>query len=72
MFVDLKKLGACCRDFRKDLGVSQEIVGQEIGYTNQSISWFELGRNDSFTILAWYFYNGLKFEDLKKSGVFKE
>ena len=72
MFVDLKKLGACCREFRKDLGVSQEIVGQEIGYTNQSISWFEKGKNDSFTILAWYFYNGLKFEDLKKSGVFKE
>ena len=72
MFVDLKKLGACCRDFRKELGVSQEVVGQEIGYTNQSVSWFELGRNDSFTILAWYLYNGLRLDDLKESGVFKE
>ena len=69
--IDLVRLGLTCKEFRKSLGVPQTVVANETNYTNQSISYFEQGKNDSFSILAWYLQNGLTIDDLIKGGAIR-
>lgn len=66
--MNLYNLGKVCKEHRKVLGVSQDVVAKETGYTRQNISKFENGNNINVIILAWYFINGLTVEDLKKGG----
>ena len=72
VMINLKKLGKCCRDYRKTLGISQTTVAEEIHYTTQAVSHFEKGNNDSFSLVSWYLLHGLTFDDLVNGGVFNE
>lgn len=58
----LVDLAARCRDLRLLLGKTQREVADEIGYTRQNISLFELGKNPSLDILMWYVRHGLVLE----------
>lgn len=64
--MNLYNLGKVCKEHRKALGVSQDIVANETGYTRQNISKFENGNNINVIILGWYFNNGLTIDDLRK------
>lgn len=68
LIMNLYNMGQVCREHRKILGLSQDVVANETGYTRQNISKFENGNNINVIILAWYFNNGLTIEDLKKGG----
>lgn len=70
VMTNLEKLGKCCRDYRKALGISQTTVAKEIHYTTQAVSHFEKGNNDSFSLLSWYLIHGLTLNDLANGGVF--
>ena len=66
--MNLYNLGKVCKAHRKILGVSQDMVASETGYTRQNISKFENGNNINVMILSWYLNNGLTIEDLRKGG----
>lgn len=66
--MNLYNLGKVCKEHRKILGVSQEIVADETGYTRQNISKFENGNNINVIIFAWYLNNGVTIDDLRKGG----
>ena len=57
----LKEIGQKCKEFRKNIGVSQRDVARDLCYTSENISAFENGRNDNAIILLWYIKNGLDF-----------
>jgi len=61
---DLKKLGKLCKRYRRGIGKTQLQVAFDIDYSVVTVSNFECGRNDSFTIFLWYIKNGLKVENV--------
>lgn len=54
------KIGQKCANFRRLIGVSQQQVADELGYTRTNISMFENGKNYNMTILLWYLKRGLE------------
>lgn len=67
--IDLKTIGARCKEYRLTLGVLQYHVANDIGYSLENISAFETGRNDNSRILLWYFNHGMTIDYLMKGGV---
>lgn len=65
MLMNLKELGARCKQYRESIGLYQYHVAEETGYSTENISAFETGRNDNSRILLWYFMHGMKAEYLK-------
>ena len=53
-------IGQKCANFRRLIGISQQQVADELGYTRTNISMFENGKNYNMTILLWYLKRGLK------------
>ena len=47
-------IGQKCANFRRLIGISQQQVADELGYTRTNISMFENGKNYNMTILLWY------------------
>lgn len=64
MLINLKDLGARCKQFRVERGYYQSHVAQETGYTSENVSAFETGRNDNARILLWYLAHGMTIEEL--------
>ena len=53
-------IGQKCANFRRLIGISQQQVADELGYTRTNISMFENGENYNMTILLWYLKRGLE------------
>lgn len=53
-------IGQKCANFRRLIGVSQQQVADDLGYTRTNISMFENGKNYNMTILLWYLKRGLE------------
>ena len=53
-------IGQKCANFRRLIGMSQQQVADELGYTRTNISMFENGKNYNMTILLWYLKRGLE------------
>lgn len=64
MIIDLKVLGARCKEFRVNKGYYQYHVAMDTGYTVENISAFETGRNDNSRILLWYILHGMTIDDI--------
>lgn len=58
--MDSLTIGQKCANFRRLIGVSQQQVADELGYTRTNISMFENGKNYNMTILLWYLKRGLE------------
>lgn len=58
----IKFVGARCRTFRQSIGLKQEVVAKETGYSVETVSGFENGRNNNASILLWYIAHGMEFE----------
>ena len=54
------EIGQKCANFRRLIGISQQQVADELGYTRTNISMFENGKNYNMTILLWYLKRGLE------------
>lgn len=66
MIIDLKNLGAKCKEYRLSMGILQIHVAEETGYSLENISAFETGRNDNARILLWYLLHGMTIDYLMK------
>ena len=53
-------IGQKCANFRRLIGISQQQVADELGYTRTNISMIENGKNYNMTILLWYLKRGLE------------
>ena len=53
-------IGQKCANFRRLIGISQQQIADELGYTRTNISMFENGKNYNMTILLWYLKRGLE------------
>lgn len=58
--MDSLTIGQKCANFRRLIGVSQQQVADDLGYTRTNISMFENGKNYNMTILLWYLKRGLE------------
>ncbi len=63
---DLGILGAACRRYRQERGISQREIAIDLGMYDSTISRFEQGASDSAYILLWYFRNGFTLADLMR------
>ena len=61
--MNLVELGTKCKELREQLGYFQSDVADEIGYSKETISSFECGRNNNATILFWYIQHGLNINE---------
>ena len=59
--MDLKALGAACREFRNTLGYTQLKVSEDTGISREVISDFENGRSKNVVILDWYLKKGFEY-----------
>ncbi len=66
--LDLKTIGARCKEYRLTLGILQYKVAQDTGYSLENVSSFETGRNDNARILLWYFTHGMTIDYLVNGG----
>lgn len=57
--IDLKEIGARCKEFRLSMGILQIRVAEDTGYSLENVSKFETGRNDNYRILLWYLEHGI-------------
>lgn len=64
LIIDLKEMGAKCKEFRISAGMLQIDVANETGYSLENISAFENGRNDNSRILLWYLAYGMNVNEL--------
>lgn len=55
-----KKIGLKCKMFRKNLGIKQEQVANEIGCTQSLVSQFENDKCKNLIIFLWYLEHGLE------------
>lgn len=53
-----KEIPLLCGKFRKMLGITQEAMSAEVGYSKETISGFENGRNNNMEIFLWYLDKG--------------
>lgn len=58
--MDSLTIGQKCANFRRLIGISQQQVADDLGYTRTNISMFENGKNYNMTILLWYLKRGLE------------
>ena len=65
LYDELQIIGQECQNHRRRINIRQEQVGDEIGYSKQTISQFENGHNNNLYIFAWYLMNGLNTDRLK-------
>lgn len=52
-------IGKLCQEYRKDKGITQKDVAEDLGYTIANISKFEHDKNHNYDILLWYINHGL-------------
>lgn len=62
---DLTAIGARCQEFRKSAGYAQWCVARDTGYSIETISSFERGRNDNGIILLWYIAHGMTYDEIR-------
>lgn len=60
---NLKDLGHACQLLRELLGASQVDVARETGYSKETVSAFETGRNNNARVLLWYVRHGFRVVD---------
>lgn len=71
--MNLKLIGKKCQEFRLSLGYTQEDVGNCIGYSRETISMFENGKNDNLIIFLWYITMGMSVSTiLSDMGVYND
>lgn len=58
--LDLERIGAACRKFRKERGISLYEVARNVCTSQCNVSMFEAGKNDSATIYNWYLEMGMR------------
>lgn len=56
---ELKIIGQRCQEFRAQHNYLQSKVAEDTGYSIESVSAFENGRNDCTKIFLWYVARGL-------------
>lgn len=61
----LYRLGVYCGDFRRSQGATQISVAVDTGYSVETISSFECGRNNNLTIFLWYVVHGLDVSKIR-------
>ena len=59
---NLKELGSACQRLRELLGSSQIDIANETGYSKETISAFETGRNNNARVLLWYIQHGFRVD----------
>lgn len=59
---NLKELGSACQRLRELLGASQIDIANETGYSKETISAFETGRNNNARVLLWYIRHGFRVD----------
>jgi len=52
--IDKKMLGESCRNFRKQLNITQEDFADAAGVTRQTVINFENGKSNSFKLLEYF------------------
>lgn len=57
-----KELGALCKAYRERLCLKQSDVAADVGYSKETVSAFETGRNNNALIFCWYVRHGFKLE----------
>lgn len=62
--MNLKIIGKKCKEFRMSLGYTQDYVGYSIGYSRETISMFENGKNDNLLIFLWYVSMGMDISNI--------
>lgn len=62
--MNLKIIGKKCKEFRMSLGYTQDDVGYSIGYSRETISMFENGKNDNLLIFLWYISMGMDISNI--------
>lgn len=67
--ISLKQIGYVCYSFRRIKGYRQKDIADDLGMSEQSISLFENGKNNSATILLWYIRHGLTINEIAKGEV---
>lgn len=60
----LNIIGARCREYRTRIDKYLYDVAFDTGYSLETVSGFEHGRNNNGIILLWYIKNGLTIEEL--------
>lgn len=68
LVVDYSSIGKTCKAYRQVHGIRQCDVALDTGFSIESISAFECGRNDSMKFLLWYINKGLTIDDIRKDG----
>lgn len=68
----METIGKMCADFRRKIGITQQQIADEMGYSVYNISAFENGRNNSCKILAWYLDHGMVWDKQGKERLKKE
>lgn len=58
--IDLCKLGASCKEFRKEGGWTQSEVANDLNISRELVSGFECGRSKNLYILSWYIDRGFE------------
>ena len=58
---NLKELGQAAKAFRESLGASQIEVATATGYSKETVSAFETGRNNNARVLLWYVRHGFNY-----------
>lgn len=64
MKIDLIKLGASCRDFRRSQNLLISDIAESTGYTEANISSFEKGKIKSFQLLIYYLSIGMEMPEV--------
>lgn len=62
--MNLKAIGKRCQEFRLSLGYTQDDVGYILGYSRETISMFENGKNDNLLIFLWYISMGMNIHSI--------
>ena len=60
--MDNKDLGRLCKQYRERLCKTQSDVAADVGYSKETVSAFETGRNNNAIIFCWYVRHGFKLE----------
>ena len=64
--IDTYVMGQTCKELRVELGITQQQVADETGYSYRNISSFENGRNNNACILLWYISHGYTIRDYER------
>ena len=60
----IQSIAMQCKKHRMRIGYTQREVADMLGISQQSVTLFEAGRNNSMYIYQWYLDHGFKYEEV--------